>query len=157
MSERHAGQTGSREILIKGVPHRRQSEGKRVAKRLSATPLTEETRMDTSEPSRGSTLLPVARIGSPLLLKTNLPRPPGAARPASGRTFLSIAGRIVPGNETTSRRLRGVPIWIRAVVAPGRKSSAPIAGSNRRSAPGGEAVKATGTFQQRSSGASGIR
>jgi hypothetical protein len=157
ISDRHAAQTGRREMLTKGVPQRRQSEGKRVANRLSTRPLTEEATMDTSEPSRGSTLLPVARIGSPLLLKTNLPRPPGATRSASGRILFSIAGRIVPSNETTSRLLRDVPIWIRAVLAPGRKSSAPIAGSNCRSVPGGEAVRATGTFQQESSGANGIR
>jgi len=128
-----------------------------VAKRLSATPLSKETRIDTSEPSRGAILVPVARIGSPLLLKTNLPRSPGATQAATGRIHFSIAGRNVPGNDSTSKLLRGVPTWIHAVLAPGRTSSAPIAGSNRRSALGGEAVKATGTFQQRSLGVSGTR
>ena len=131
-----------------------------MAKRLSATPLSKETRIDTSEPSRGAILVPVARIGSPLLLKTNLPRSPGATQAATGRIHFSIAGRNVPGNDSTSKPsklLRGVPTWIHAVLAPGRTSSAPIAGSNRRSALGGEAVKATGTFQQRSLGVSGTR
>jgi len=128
-----------------------------VAKRLSATPLSKETRIDASEPSRGAILVPVARIGSPLLLKTNLPRSPGTTQAATGRIHFSIAGRNVPGNDSTSKLLRGVPIWIHAVLAPGRTSSAPIAGSNRRSALGGEAVKATGTFQPRSLGVSGTR
>jgi hypothetical protein len=47
-----------------------------VANKFSAAQLAEETKIDTSEPSRGATLVPVARIGSPLLLKTNLPRSP---------------------------------------------------------------------------------
>jgi hypothetical protein len=54
-----------------------------VAKSLAAAQLTEETRMATSEPSRGATLVPVARIGSPLLLKTNLP--PFTRHPVSGK------------------------------------------------------------------------
>ena len=77
-----------------------------MAKRLSATPLSKETRIDTSEPSRGAILVPVARIGSPLLLKTNLPRSPGATQAATGRIYFSIAGRNVPGNDSTSKLLR---------------------------------------------------
>ena len=79
-----------------------------MAKRLSATPLSKETRIDTSEPSRGAILVPVARIGSPLLLKTNLPRSPGATQAATGRIHFSIAGRNVPGNDSTSKP--GVPL-----------------------------------------------
>ena len=56
--------------------------------------------MDTSELSRGATLVPVARIGSPLLLKTSLPLPPDAARRCSGRIFLSIAGTYCPEATT---------------------------------------------------------
>src|ERR1700680_901247 len=120
MAARHAWQTGRREMLVKGVPQRRQSEGKRVAKRLSATTLIEETRMDTSEPPRGATLVPVVRIGSPLLLKTNLPSSPGTAKAASRRISLSIAGGIVPGNDSTVRPSQAVPISIAAVLALGR-------------------------------------
>jgi hypothetical protein len=61
-------------MLIRGAPQRRQSEGKRVAKRLSATPLMEQARVETSELFRVPSLVPEARIESSLLLKTNLPR-----------------------------------------------------------------------------------
>jgi hypothetical protein len=55
-----------------------------VAKRLSATPLMEETRLDISELPRSATLVPVARIGSPLLLKTSLPLPPETNQRSAG-------------------------------------------------------------------------
>jgi hypothetical protein len=64
-------------MLIRGARQNRQSEGKRVAKRLSATLLTDPTSIDTRELSRVNTSVPVARIGSSLLLKTSLPRSPG--------------------------------------------------------------------------------
>src|SRR4029077_16124852 len=115
MSERQSRQTGRREILIKGAPQKRQSEGKRVAKRLSATPRTEETRKGTSAASRVPTLVPEARIESSLLLKTNLPRRCAAAERCCERTHFSIAGYDVPGNDSTVRQPSGVPIWIRAV------------------------------------------
>ena len=103
ISERHASQTGSREMLIKGVEQIRQSEGKRVAKRLSARLLADETTMDTSEPYRGATSVPVTRIGSPLLLKTSLPRF-APCRPTlhAGRIYFSIAGCDGPGNDSTA-------------------------------------------------------
>jgi hypothetical protein len=71
MAERHSSHTGNREILTSGVPQRRQSDGKRVANTLSAIPLADETRRETSEFSFATTWVPT-RIGSPLLLKTNL-------------------------------------------------------------------------------------
>src|ERR1700687_5962006 len=74
-------------MLTRGAPQRRQSDGKRVAKRLSATPLTDETRFDTNEPSRVKTWVPVARIGSSLLLKTSLPRSPGHAKDGAGKSL----------------------------------------------------------------------
>lgn len=60
-------------MFVRGIPQSRQSDGNRVAKRLSATPFTDETREETSKLSL-SVLVP-ARVMSPLLLKTNLPRP----------------------------------------------------------------------------------
>ena len=66
-----------------------------MAKRLSATPLIDETSMDTNELSRVKTLVPVARIGSSLLLKTSLPRSPGYCKDVAGKLVLSIAGRNV--------------------------------------------------------------
>ena len=103
ISERHASQTGSREMLIKGVEQIRQSEGKRVANKLSARLLADDTTMDTSEPYRGATSVPVTRIGSPLLLKTSLPRF-APCRPTlhAGRIYFSIAGRQVPSNDSTT-------------------------------------------------------
>jgi hypothetical protein len=106
-------------MLIRGAPQRRQSEGKRVAKRLSATPLIEETRIETSDVSRVPTLVPEARIESSLLLKTNLPRR-FEPRKYGGQTHLSIAGYDVPGNDSTVRQLRAVPIWTHGVLVPGQ-------------------------------------
>jgi hypothetical protein len=56
-----------------------------VAKRLSATPLTDETSIDRNELSGVTTLVPVTRIGYSLLLKTSLPRSPGTAKDATGK------------------------------------------------------------------------
>ena len=83
-------------MLTRGKPQKRQSVGKRVAKRLSATPLTDETRIDTSDPSRVKTWVPVARIGSSLLLKTSLPRPPVRAKAAAGKLLLQYSGLQCP-------------------------------------------------------------
>ena len=83
-------------MLTRGVPQRRQSDGKRVAKRLSATPLTDETRVDTGELSRVKTWVPVARIGSSLLLKTSLPRSPGTAKDAAGKLLPQYSGLQCP-------------------------------------------------------------
>jgi hypothetical protein len=58
-------------MLIRGVPQRRQSEGNSVANRPAAMPLAQET----NGLSCATTLVSVARIGVPLLLKTILPRP----------------------------------------------------------------------------------
>jgi hypothetical protein len=63
-----------------------------VANKLSATLLAEEAREDSSELSRDTALVPAARIGSPLLLKTNLPRRARARGAPSGRICFSIAG-----------------------------------------------------------------
>jgi hypothetical protein len=79
-------------MLTRGEPQRRQSDGKSVAKRLSATPLTDETSMDTSELSRVKNWVPVARIGSSLLLKTSLPRSPGNADDAAGKLLPQYSG-----------------------------------------------------------------
>ena len=78
--------------------------------------------MDTSELSRVATWVPVARIGSSLLLKTSLPRSPGTAKDAAGKPILSIAGDNVSSNDSTVRQSRGVPFWIPAVGAPERIS-----------------------------------
>jgi len=70
-------------MFIRGAPQRRQSEGNSVAKRPAATTLAQETH----GLSCATTLVPVARIGVPLLLKTFLPRP-AVAMGARGRTNL---------------------------------------------------------------------
>jgi hypothetical protein len=105
MLHRHELQIGSREMLVRGFPQRRQSEGKSAEKRLSATGLADETKIDRSELPHVTTLVPVARIGSPLLLKTSLPRLPAVAEArASERITLSIAGTQIGGNASLSRR-----------------------------------------------------
>jgi len=58
-------------MFVKGALQRRQSEGNNVANRAAAMPLAQET----DGLSCATTLVPVARIGVPLLLKTILPRP----------------------------------------------------------------------------------
>jgi hypothetical protein len=72
-----------------------------VANRPAAMPLAQET----NRLSCATTLVPVARIGVPLLLKTILLHPVAAAGAPTGRIFFSIAGaagrkqrRRVPGS-----------------------------------------------------------
>src|SRR5579863_9725670 len=83
IAPRHSSQTGSREMFIRGALQRRQSEGNNVAKRAAAMPLAQET----DGLSCATTLVPVARIGVPLLLKTILPRPAVATRALLDESF----------------------------------------------------------------------
>ena len=71
--------TGKREMLSKGLPQIRQSEGNSVANRAAAMPLAPETKEDNNGLCRVTAVVWVARIGCPLLLKTILPRPDAAA------------------------------------------------------------------------------
>src|SRR6476661_5155672 len=89
-------------MLIRGARQKRQSEGKRVAKRLSATPLTDEASIDTSEACRVKTGVPVARIGSSLLLKTSLPRSPVPQR-TPRRTCHKYSGLPCPRQRLRSQ------------------------------------------------------
>jgi hypothetical protein len=102
-SYKQASQTGRREILTRGAPHRRQSEGNRVAKRLSAAALTQETKT-------GSTLALVARVRSSLLLKTNLPTcrrgKPHLSGDAPDASQVSIAALPGLGNAPFNSRNR---------------------------------------------------
>jgi hypothetical protein len=98
--------------------------------------------MDSSELSRGTTLVPVARIGSPLLLKTSLPLPPGCCSTCDGRISLSIAGRIVPGNDSRVRPLQPVPIWIACALVAGPPCSETIDWNNYHNAPAGDTAAA---------------
>jgi hypothetical protein len=66
-----------------------------VANRPAAMPLAQET----SRLSCATTLVPVARIGVPLLLKTILLHPIAAAGAPIGRISFSIAAREVGSNE----------------------------------------------------------
>ena len=87
MAERQGVQTGKREMLMRGVPQRRQSAGKRVANSPSAKPFIQET-------TRGVRLtlaVPESRVEFPLLLKTDLPHPDGSAGAPAGRIWFSIA------------------------------------------------------------------
>src|SRR5580700_9507206 len=95
IAPRQSSQTGSREIFIRGAPQRRQSEVNNVANRPAALPLAHET----MRLSCGTTLVPVARIGVPLLLKTILLHPIAAARAPTARISFSIAAREFGSNE----------------------------------------------------------
>ena len=104
IAPRHSSHTGSREMFIKGAPQRRQSEGNNVAKRPAAIPLAQETH----GLSCATSVVPVARIGVPLLLKTILRHPAAATRAPTGRIFFSIAAREAGSNEVShSRRYVG--------------------------------------------------
>src|SRR3954466_13853205 len=103
-------------MLVRGARQKRQSEGKRVAKTLSAIPLTDETKVDISDLCRVNAGVPVARIGSSLLLKTSLPRSPGTDA-CTGKSDSSIAGRKLPGNDSAVRPPRLVAFWIPASAA----------------------------------------
>jgi len=96
----HAGQTGKREMFVRGELQRRQSDGKRVANAPLAVVLvtarTERRRLWAAKRS-GRTIAVFwsgetgVRVVSPLLLKTSLPRPAPGQAPA-GRIVFSIAG-----------------------------------------------------------------
>jgi hypothetical protein len=61
---------------------------------------------ETNRLSCATTLVPVARIGVPLLLKTILLHPIAAAGAPTGRIFLSIAVQEFGSNEGGYRELR---------------------------------------------------
>jgi hypothetical protein len=86
-------------MFVRGVPQRRQSEGNSVANKPAATPLAQET----NGLSCTTILVPVARIGVPLLLKTILPRPGAATGAPTGRIFFSITMLEVGSNEAAQR------------------------------------------------------
>ena len=92
---RQSSHTGSLEMFIRGVPHRRQSEGNSVANKAAAMPLAQET----SGLSCATTPVPMARIGVPLLLKTILLHPAATTGAPTGRIFFSIAAREAGRNE----------------------------------------------------------
>src|SRR5271155_1797305 len=86
MASRHSWQTGRREILIRGVPQMRQSEGNRTAKRLSAIwgsqprglpPLSTLLLAEAIEGPATPAVAWLARILSSLLLKTASVLPAG--------------------------------------------------------------------------------
>src|SRR5262249_3987479 len=90
ITDKHGSQTGKREMLARGLPQRRQSEGNKVANRADATPFTLEIKEESSRHSRVASLASVARVGFPLLLKTTLPRPAAASGAPAERIFFSI-------------------------------------------------------------------
>ena len=133
-------------MLVRGFPQRRQSEGKSVEKRLSATALTDETKIDRNELPHVTTLVPVDRIGSPLLLKTNLPTLPAVAPAAASEFTHSIAATQIGGNASLSRRAACL-----FYLLPGsdrhKKPVGRFVGSSHHSAPGGTMSKAAGISQ----------
>ena len=93
----HVWHTGKREMLTSGASQRRQSEGKKAAKRpREIVAVAESAQFSRRRTSNRPALTPgdvpaATRIMSPVLLKTCLPRPAPAWAPA-GRIVLSIAG-----------------------------------------------------------------
>lgn len=96
-TETHSSQTGNREMFVRKALQRRHSEGKIVANRLSAMPRSQ----DAGSLSRAALSVATARVRSPVLLKTNLPRPGKIAAQAARRTRrLSVYRRgIVQANK----------------------------------------------------------
>src|SRR5690348_13838847 len=86
ISNKHSSQTGRREIFTRGALHRRQLAGNRVANRLSATVFIQDNRT----PGCAAVLSRGLRVGSVLLLKTNLLRRGYASCVAPRRIFFSI-------------------------------------------------------------------
>lgn len=72
-------------MLRRGALQIRQSEGKKVANKLSAATFNWDAKDEATEDnhvcSLASVLVPVVRVRSRLLLKTNLPHPAGATIP----------------------------------------------------------------------------
>jgi len=96
--------------LMRGAPQTRHSEGKKAANNAAEIPLTGEIGEATKGLRCSITLVSVARVGCPLLLKTSLPRPAGAAGAPCGRIPFSIAGPNAARNHrkgSGSRALRG--------------------------------------------------
>ena len=92
------------------MPHKRQSEGKNVANKLSAMPPTDETKEAVKARCFVSALVPVDRVGYPLLLKTSLPRPADATGAPPGRMNLSqysgvMQHRAIAGGGSGSRAM----------------------------------------------------
>lgn len=153
IADRHSSQTGSREMLTRGTPQRRQSEGNRVANRLSAITLTRET----NELGLATSLVPVARVGYLLLLKTSLPRSGrcyGGSNPTnspqySGQSSRSAIGRIF-------RQRHGGVVQALAPEPP-RIWFGNTCGSSRHSVPASKAAPAGRIFPAASWGGSGTR
>lgn len=124
-------------MLVRGEPHKRQSEGKKVANRASAIPPTEEIREATRGLCCRKTLVSVARVECPLLLKTSLPRPASAMEAPPGRIPLSIARSHAGRNHRkVFRQLRAAPAGaIQAFPGPRRNLDDSTAGNSPHIAP----------------------
>ena len=151
MAERHSRQTGRREIFTRGAPQRRQSEGNRVANKLSARPPAQETNEECFAKSLVSLVtmpVPVARIGDILLLKTSLPRPGRANGGPTGRICFSITARHAARNAgEVSRQRRDGSHAPRRVPAPAQTRDDSSDGNNRRSAPAAATATAGSIFR----------
>jgi hypothetical protein len=87
MADKHASQTGRREMFSSGDPQMRQSDGNTVVKRAATTSYNPEVNRSLT-PAFSSSPLPELL---PLLLKTTLPRSAVAAEAPAERIFSSIA------------------------------------------------------------------
>jgi hypothetical protein len=126
-ARRQGSQTGSREMFIMGVPQRRQAEGNSLTERPAAIPPAPET----NGLSCATTLVPVARIGVRLLLKTILLHPVAATGTPTGQIFSSIAVREAGSNDANLRHLRRQPPHLRRVVVARHGSPEPSALKSR--------------------------
>jgi len=68
----HSAQTGNLEMVTRGVPQSRQSEGSNAANRFSDKNPAAEIRNGNTLPRREPVPVAASRINAPLLLKTSL-------------------------------------------------------------------------------------
>jgi hypothetical protein len=161
---RHSRHTGRREMLVRALPQRRQSEGKKTEKKLSAITRA-QPRCSSNQPVlkaigglATAALAWLARILSSLLLKTAsvLPREDSAGRSCNcchqynGRTW--ARQRCDPALRSRLDLSSSLPP---TVHSPARIPDDNPAGSIPRSAPGAKGKSATKTVRKRCGGAIG--
>jgi hypothetical protein len=166
MASRHSWHTGSREILTRGSPQIRQSEGNKTAKRLSAMRLVQTwrktARPEAIEGPATAALAWLARILSPLLLKTASVLPAGIlilggrlARLPTHKSITAAAparqryGRVVGPKSPPSSPLRA------AALSLARTAGDSPAESTLHSAPAAAEKSAEDSARQTTAGASG--
>lgn len=147
-------------MFDKGALQRRQSEGKNVANKLSAARFIwaakDETKAGIDACSLATVLVPVVRVRSRLLLKTNLPRPAGAMGPSwkyqaqyNGAECLLATRRVLVRQPWVKRPGREL-LRVGDAQEPEETIAYSLCESTWRSAPDGARIWAANTFRSES-------